>query len=157
MNLEVGDIIAVHTGGVFARIIQAAQFLSGWADWRYNHAGVVSRITGGEVFVVEAAPTGVREVPMRYKDWRAIPFDFTPTQQTQVRNALLARLGTPYGFVDIGALALLTLGWRPRWVETVCRRTNTVVCSQLAALAVEAGGVKRYGDWFWVIPAQLFD
>ena len=149
----VGDVALIATGGIFGHVIKLAQLLAGYKDWRYNHAAIVVDTSGG---LIEASPRGVRRNNMRaYSNTKIVQLHMLPADGERAASLAVSLIGKPYGWVDIAALAISILGYKPAWVRRACLSTNTLVCSQLAAFAAEAGGVTRWGDPFWVVPAEL--
>ena len=149
----VGDVVLIATGGIFGYVIKLAQLLAGYKDWRYNHAAIVVDTSGG---LIEASPRGVRRNNMRaYGDAKVVPLRMLPADGERATATAVSLLGRPDGYIDILALAISILGYKPAWARRACLSTDTLVCSQLAAFAAEAGGVNRWGDPFWVVPAEL--
>ena len=90
-----------------------------------------------------------------YGNTKIVQLRMLPADGEHAASLAVSLIGKPYGWVDILALAISILGYKPAWVRRACLSTNTLVCSQLAAFAAQAGGVNRWGDPFWVVPAEL--
>jgi hypothetical protein len=55
-------------------------------------------------------------------------------------------IGTPYGFLDIAALALASVGIRNRWLAARIARTDQLICSQLVDVVWQATGFHAFAD-----------
>ena len=146
-----GDLISVKTGGFFAKVIRGAQWIDDHSTdaWKYNHAAV--HIADGKI--IEARPTGVGYGSLsEYSDYLVIPLEGDPVLAITEAEK---HLGKPYGFLDLIALAVSILGYRPKWVERICLDTKTVVCSQLDAFSAYAAGDRRWLEPFWITPADI--
>ena len=153
MNLEKGDLLIIQTNGVFAHLIKWSQWIR-WRsgdEWKFNHAAVYI----GSNLIVEANPAGVQISPL---------LEYSPNQYEVVkiqgdRNAAvkeaLSLVHTPYGWLDIFAFLLMIMGVNPKFVDKINRRVSTLVCSQVAALAAQAAGDKRFSDPYLTVPAQI--
>jgi hypothetical protein len=153
MNLEPGDILAIHTTQFFSRMIQTAQWFR-WrkeGEWKYNHSAVYI----GDGKIVEANPWGVS-----IDDLSQYPEkDYLVLTVKGDRNAAVEKakslIGTPYGWIDIIAFIFLICGTDPKWVDKIMRNLGTLVCSQVSALAAQAAGDTTFEDPYLVVPAQI--
>src|SRR5437764_1016046 len=103
--------------GPVGAVVGFGQLLTGDAS-RFQHAGILD----GEGNVIEAAPRGVRTVPLsRYLDGRPIAFGWmiplTDDERAQVVAEARALMKRPYGWSTYVLLALLRLGIKPRWLR----------------------------------------
>ena len=150
---EPGDILAIHTTQFFSRLIQAAQWLK-WrkeGEWKYNHTAIYI----GDGKVVEANPWGVSIDDLsQYSENNYLVLSITGDRNAAVEKAK-SLIGTPYGWVDIIAFIFLIGGADPKWVDNIMRRLSTLVCSQVAALAMQAAGDNTFEDPYLVVPAQI--
>ena len=130
---------------------------TGWISWlirvltrsRYDHA----------VIVIDPEPgTGRARIAYldEYDPSTVLLSDepLTDEQRAKIVEHALALVGTPYGFIDIGALALmLTLHRAPAWLASRADHERAMICSQLVAACGCAAGV----DWLCdqEYPAQV--
>lgn len=136
--MQPGDYLAIRTHGAAACAIQVGTIS------RWNHAAIYV----GAGNIIEATPQGValnHVTDYDPADVVASNVDLTGPQRAQVCAYALGKRGTPYGWADIVALALVALGIRPQWLDDYARRDDRLVCSQLVAYAYDAAGV-RLGD-----------
>lgn len=136
---EPGRYGVVRTPGLIGWLIRQATH--SWA----NHAFVV----GADGTVIEADPRGgVRVAPLaQYAGMRMAVNSGEPMTDAQ-RAAVLAQaeamVGYRYGLVDIGALALSSVGLSWRWLfKLIGLDRRAVICSQLVADCGKAAGL----DW----------
>lgn len=112
--------------------------------------------------IVEARPHGAVIAALSEYDGDLIVWsqdDLTPEQRTEIVAQAVARVGTPYGFLDIAYIGLarlgLSWGWLLRRVETQRR----LICSQLVAVcgvdAEETSWLCGQPDPCLVTPADL--
>jgi cell wall-associated NlpC family hydrolase len=127
--------------------------LAGWAirfgtDSKVNHAFVY--VGGGQI--VEAAPGGARINDVDAYDnitWsHSQPWAIT---RHHIAHAARGMVGTPYGWLDIFAIALAQgrtgrlVNDRTWWVKRV-QRTDRLICSQLVDLAYQQSGIHLFND-----------
>ena len=108
----------------------------------WNHAF----IDMGKGWCVEATMEGAKLRTMTYKDMRLSPQALSWEQRLRISDAALGVLGTPYGFADILALALLRLHIRPVWLRREVARTDRLICSQLVDVVYRRAGVSLFKD-----------
>ena len=155
-----GDFFVTRTPGVWAGIIR-------WAtSSTVNHAGVyVGAVVGYKrPQVIEARPggAGYRDASA-YADavWSsgALSALDTPTvvQRRDIVTAARQALGTPYGVLDIVAIALaqhrtgalvkaaVALQHQPWWVRRIMSM-RTLICSQLVDECYTAAGLHLFPD-----------
>lgn len=141
-----GDYVVVRSSGWAARLIQLGNLIARLrrrqapGSWRWNHAA----IDIGDGTLVEANPHGVQRMPVTEYDpteYLEAHVDLTDHERDLIVAYAIAHIGTPYGWVDIVALALLTFGVRPEWLDRFAARTDRLVCSQLVAYAYATAGV----------------
>lgn len=150
---QVGDYFVTRTGGWVAKVIRLV------THSKVNHAGVYV----GAGRIVEAQPHGARltfasDYP--HAVWSHVPL--TTGQRATLRfNAMLV-LGTPYGFLDIVALAYAKVLRRatPRFIRRQVERSDRLICSQLVDVVYQRAGIKLFNDGRPaedVTPGDLYD
>jgi cell wall-associated NlpC family hydrolase len=130
----------------------------------FNHAGIYV----GDHQVIEAQPSGVARSPSaQYEgdntEWSSgYGLDgVRGYEAAQVRHVIadwaVSQLGKPYGWPDIAAITLAqqrlgsridvrrALAEQPWWVRRLIS-PDTLICSQLVALAYQHAGVQLYVD-----------
>jgi hypothetical protein len=155
-----GDVLAIQTGSPYGLAIKAAQWLAGWEQWRVDHVALVTRTDNdGNVWITESSVwrggDGVRTVPLTYRAYRVIPSGLSGIGLERALAEAKSWGGKPYGFFDVAAEGFVIFDKRPAWVEWVCRRDSSIICSQFVAKCLAAGGKFPWGHWFWVLPAQI--
>jgi hypothetical protein len=134
----IGSFGVTATGGFAGWVIR--KFTGG----RVNHAFIVG--PGG--LIVEANPSGaafgdIRQYPnARFNLHTSLPDD---TREQIWANAV-SLVGTPYGWLDILALALKRFHISIGWVDRRIQRQDRLICSQLVDLAYERAGVHLFDD-----------
>lgn len=153
MSHPPGTIFVLRSGGWTSAAIRLG------TRSRVNHAGIAL----GDGRTVEAQAKGAiigREqdndrviwgdrlsIKVDWLDSIARPGGTTPTwANARIADEALKLVGTPYGFVDIAALALADLGWRQRWLERIVDRQHALICSQLVDQAYLNAGVHLFSD-----------
>lgn len=135
--MQAGQYGVVQTGGGIGRLIQLATH--SWA----NHAFIV--IDDGKI--IEARPEGVAIKSIAEYNGARMAFStdvLTDAQRAKVVETAQSFVGDGYGFLDIGALGLESLGWHWRWLFKLAGADkNVMICSQLVAMCGQAAGV----DW----------
>lgn len=162
MRIGVGDVFAVRTGGVGARLIRLGAWLEGLPS-EDNHVVVAHHVQDGVWWGVEGRPGGVGWVDMQpYLDSPATIGNQgqikTPAQRDTIAQSMVAAVGTPYDWTAIAADAardldlpvLFAQSWKGRGVP------GHLVCSSLAAWGYQTAGVEgphlpprlvQPGDW----------
>lgn len=141
-----------------------------WHDAKVNHTGLYV----GDGKLIEAAPGGVR-----LADWDSYgddavwavdgmgtrqvdgslsgPLPLTDEDRARIVAEAKKLLGTPYGFLDIVAIAFAQarmkhridpkkpLHDQPWWVRRIEDR-HTIICSQLVDLAHRNAGIRLFAD-----------
>lgn len=180
-DLRPGDIFTTPTYGAWydrfigagIRYFTATKDEYGkWHESKVNHTGIYV----GNGKIIEAAPGGVR-----YNDWDAYEgnkafwssetgigsrlgdgslstaIELTDEQRAKIVEAAEGLLGTPYGFLDIVAIAFAqqrldsrldvhkALAEQPWWVRKIESR-KTMICSELVDSSYRAAGVHLFQD-----------
>lgn len=118
-------------------------WLIGLGTWsKYSHAFVYV----GDGRVVEARPSGAAVAPLsQYTPGHILWSDdvLSVEQAQSVTLSAMKCVGTPYGFLDIVAIALHTMRLPWKWVERRVLREDRMICSQLVAWCGDQAGI----DW----------
>lgn len=135
MSSRVGQFAVVRTNSPVAWLIRLA------TRSQVNHAVIC--VSDGRV--VEAQPGGARfgNIPAGAV-WSHFPL--TDAQAIAVAEAAQDLVDTPYGFLDIAALALVSLGIQWRWAKRIAKSDKGLICSQLVDRAYRNAGIHLYTD-----------
>ncbi|MBX6387154.1 MAG: hypothetical protein IRZ07_29950 [Microbispora sp.] len=109
---------------------------------RYNHVRLVVDTDGG---VIEANPDGADRGHVHSGDVVVSP-PLTDEQRARIPALAEALLGTPYGFLDVAALGLASLGFDVPSVRRRIIRPDRLFCSQLADLVLTQAGYQPFAD-----------
>ena len=153
-----GDIVFAHTSGLMGRLIRMGERLR-WKESasHWNHACVVSRVTKGVPYVIEATLKGVVESPLSKYDDYAVVRPPSCVDITKLVDFQKLQLSDHYGLLSILAIAidLVDGNWMPE-----LRKSGTWICSALTAEGLRVAGwftpESNWGDIYTVTPAQLF-
>lgn len=147
-----GDIGLVSMPGRVGWLIKVGQWLAGdgWTD--LQHAFVVAghddRLPG--VRIVEAMPGGALNSSLsRYADQKVVWLRCPPAYRAAVARAALHLVGTPYSFLDYGALALHRFRIPAPHLRSYISDKGHQICSQLADSAAAEGGWHIFSDQRW--------
>lgn len=141
---ERGDIGLVPIGGNVGKLIRVGQWLNGDGFRNYEHAFMY--IQDGKM--VEAQPGGAVYSDIdRYGSvenilWLPCPDEY----RSAVGSAAVALLGTPYSFLDYGALAAVRLHMPSKAIRRYVMSTGHMICSQLVDEAASRGGWHIFTD-----------
>lgn len=164
MTYPVGSFFVVDVAGPGGYWIGLAQALAGNAS-RYKHAGVVRDAQGA---ILEGEPHGARLGNLSEYAGRAVlvcdgPILSLPEEEQAAARARVAaaidhREGTPYSWLDYGAIALLhAVDALPKWLRKVLRplaerlrryvaATGHAQCAQLVDLVYRDAGIHLFSD-----------
>jgi cell wall-associated NlpC family hydrolase len=126
---------------------------------KVNHAGIYI----GANQVIEAQPGGAKRSPASHyahATWSHYPL--TPEQRGNIGLAAISLEGTPYGFLDIVALAYAKILGRacPKFIRKWVERSDRLICSQLVDLCYQRAGIQLFADGRPnedVTPGDLYD
>lgn len=144
-----GDIGVERNGSFLARLIQTGQRVAGNIHWVWNHAFVVVDDQGN---TIEAQGQGVVRGNVTGRDVINLGRP-AGVDRKKVVGFALSKLGTPYDFLDdvvLGVNCLLGTHWRGA-------ERDRLICSELAALALQAGGWTPPIPTWLIKPADLAD
>lgn len=149
-SVNVGDVIAVRTGGWAGAVIRFGEHLRGLPDGD-NHVVIAHhRDTAGVWWGVEGRPGGVGWADLRpylRSRWSVSNAEQprTPQQRVTVAASVEALLGTPYDWDAIFADAMHDLGIPDLFCADWSGRgaPGHVVCSTVAAWAHDKAGLPR--------------
>lgn len=148
-NWQPGDIGVERNGSFLARLIQTGQRISGNNHWVWNHAFVVVGPNGA---TVEAAGKGVSYGNVSGRDVLNLGCP-AGVDRAKVVAFAISKLNTPYDFLDDVVLGVnCLLGTHLRGADR-----DRLICSELAALALQAGGWVPPAPTWGIKPADLAD
>lgn len=110
-----------------------------------NHAYVYV----DETHIIEAEGHGaVPSLASKYDGHQKAESDYplTAWQQRQVVLQAVKLEGTPYGFLDIFVLFLMSFGLRWGWLIDRVQSSRTLICSQLVDRAYRNAGIQLFDD-----------
>ena len=145
-----GQYVVFHSTGWGARLIQLGTLSY------FNHTGVLDE----NLSLIEAQPGGVVVTPasewQKRDDWVVSRIKLSDEESAQIVSCAKSYIGTPYGWLDIVALALVALGIRPKWLDNFAQRDDALVCSQLVAIAYDEADLTFRGQDPWTVtPGDL--
>ena len=119
----------------------------------FSHAFVVVR----DGYVVEARSKGAVCRPLGIRDaiYSSAAIVLSPAERSDIVNAAMYLVGTPYSWLDIVSIGLLQYGIRPKMIRDRVKRMDRLICSQLVDLAFSGGpphpddisyGVRLFAD-----------
>lgn len=155
---RVGDIVFCHSNGAMGRLIRIGERLR-WGEHAsyWNHACIVSRVSKGIPYVIQADLKGVNEVPLSSTGEYVLVAPPEEVNVDEMMTFLKAQVGSSYGILSILCIALDLITWN---AAPSLRRRGTWICSALVAESLRAGGwfipESNYGDIYTVTPAQLW-
>lgn len=116
---------------------------------RYSHAFLVL----DDDTVIESAAQGAIISPLaKYTNRPAgeIAYNTHEPLSNWRRARIVARgrelAGTPYGYLDVAALLLASIGIRPSFIRNRVTRSDRLICSQLVDVAYQRGGYHLFTD-----------
>jgi hypothetical protein len=134
--------------------VQRNRGLAAWAirvatRSKFSHAFVVVR----DGYVVEASGKGAvcRPLGDRAAIYSSDAIELSPAERSDIVNAAMYLVGTPYSWLDIVSIGLLQYGIKPRRVRDRVERTDQLICSQLVDLTYE-GPSGRLGGMVLLAP-----
>lgn len=142
-NVQPGQIFVTHISGRTGILIGAGEWLAGQRkDDKYSHAGIC---LGGSR-IIEAEPNGARIGDLsEYDDGRPLAFSDISLAQgkgQEIADAALSLQGTPYSFLDYGAIALHSL--HLPGLHSVAARETSMICSTLAVVSYKSVGIDLF-------------
>lgn len=155
-----GDIMLTQIVGVVGKMVEFGQWLNGDGFTEFEHAVVYK----GNGVVIEAEPGGARERNLsdfngRPQFWSTGVITLTATQRTDIVDAAIGYLRTPYSFLDYDALAAHRLHIPAPGLRQYIANTGHMICSQLADQCYADAGVHLFTDGRWpgyVTPGDLY-
>jgi uncharacterized protein YycO len=129
-----GDVALVRPNGWLGEVISV--------DTRspYCHARMITASDGS---TVEANPPGAYRGKVQPGDV-IVTAPLTDEQRAQIAEVAEKLVGTPYGFLDVGALGLAQFGLRLPFLEARLGRTDRLFCSQLVDLVWQRVGFRAF-------------
>ena len=155
-ELAPGWIVFAHSNGIAGRLIRFGERLRWKRGSTWNHAAVISRITDGVPYIIQADIKGVNEAPLSTVGSYIVMAPPQGCDATAVLQFCSSQVGkSKYGLLSILSIAIdiITPNWFPE-----LRRDNTWICSALVGEALRFGGwLHPWGSVYTVTPAELFD
>jgi hypothetical protein len=160
---RIGDIGLTAISGGVGRGIRFGQWLNGngWSD--YQHAFVYvgqADVDPGQGMIIEAMPGGAILSRLEiYRPDRVRWLRCPPGYGDAVAAAALSLRGTPYSFLDYGAIALHRLHIPVPHLKAYISTSKHEICSQLCDDAAMRGGWHLFRDDRWpgfVTPGALY-
>ena len=144
-----GTAEAVMRTGQIGLVPADKGWASGVVAWATQSSWTHVVVAVSETEVVSAEPGGTRYRPINYYPgtvWSKYPL--RPSQRRRIARYARTRIGTPYAWWDYFAVgvALVFRARTPDWLASHVADTHTLLCSQLADLALQAGGVHVFFD-----------
>lgn len=135
-----GQVGLIHSKHGFAPWIIRVGTNSYWSH-------MVVAVDGVECVSAEPGGALVRRID-EYSDVVWSRFVLDEEQKSEIVGWALRHVGTPYSWADVyvAGIAALLRDWTPRWVERIAAGTDKLICSQLADLALQAGGIHVFRD-----------
>jgi len=156
-----GDFFLVPMRGIGGPAIRFGQFLNGDGFAPVQHAGMYL----GDGVTIEAYPGGAIKGNIEAYSglkivWSSGLFDLTEDQRRLMVQIALDFEGTPYSFLDYGALAAHRFHIPTPGLEAFIDDSGHMICSQLVDRVCELGGLQLFDDGRWhgdVTPADLYN
>lgn len=150
-----GDMGFSIIKGALGFWVGLAQYLNGDGS-KWSHVFVVL----DDNTVMEAMPGGAKITPIEEYLGTAVFIDWgaTDEQRKLIVEEAKKLVGTPYGFVDYFALALVRLNIRPNWLVKYIKNSQRLICSALADMVYNKAGITIFKDgrmWHDVTPGDL--
>jgi uncharacterized protein YycO len=145
-NARPGDFGLVPMGGETGKVIRVLQYLDGTGFANYEHAFLY--IGNGEI--IEATPKGALRLPCHYGNnvyWSSGIINPTPLERTDIVDAGISFVGTPYSFVDYASLVAKRLHIPAIGLDDYIASTGHMICSQLVAASYDKGGYPLFATW----------
>jgi hypothetical protein len=140
-----GDLILVPFGGRARKAVRLAQALvaGDWSEFCHVEAVVSSTQTVG-AHHPRACVSDLAEILARQ------PIAILPVPDgadgEAIAQAALDLVGVRYQWLAWAWIGLAKLHIRPRWMRRALERPDRLICSALADLARERGGVRMFND-----------
>lgn len=136
-----GEFGVVRTSGWFPqaiRLLTRSQVNHAFIVLEDGHSIVEAQAVGAVISDLSKWETGHLVVYSRiHRD---------PATATAVCAAARSLVGTPYNFLDIGALAFLLLGFRWAWLLNRAQSLRRLICSQLVDRSFALAGQRLFAD-----------
>lgn len=137
MAVRPGDVAFQRGGGFGAWLIRVG------TSSRYNHVRLVIDYDGT---CVESVGDGVVYGKVKPDDVVTSPPNLTDEQRDLIRPIAENLLGTPYGYIDLVAIALAQLGINLPYLKKRIERPDRLFCSQLVDYVWLLAGYHAFDD-----------
>lgn len=133
-----GQFGVTRTSGFYGQMIRLG------TRSQVDHAFIVVDDHGG---IVEATNGKVRTGHVvQYPDAIYSQFPFREPVADHIANRALSLIGTPYNYIDIGVLALMSFDLHAKWMANRAKDTSQLFCSQAVDYAYALAGVHLFKD-----------
>ena len=156
-----GDFAVVSAGGLPGRLVHILQWLAGQGEYsRYQHAFIYTGLPGDHA-VIQAEPAGAdwaALTPHKLTLWSTGKIPLTGEQRKMIVDSAIARIGTPYSFLDYIALTLHRFHIPVPHLQTYIASTRHEICSAFVDICYQDAEVEIFADKRWngfVLPAAL--
>lgn len=160
-NLQPGDLLCTNITGEVGKLIGLGEWLDTFSFKKlfnrellelrvFSHVAVIR----DSATLIEAEAGGARVAPIaEYLDGRPLMFStgllgIDKATGQLIANYAEAMVGSPYSFLDYGAIAAKRLHLPVPGLKDYINSSSHVICSQLAALAYDKAGKSLFpGYW----------
>lgn len=160
MDVQAGDLIFCHGGGLVAKAIRFGEWLRFRGGANFNHVAIAYAPTadGNDWYVIQAEGRGVTSTGTlgELLTSGAVLIAHAPTEvrRGDVVRFALEQVGRKYGFVTIASIVVTIL--LPAFINVML--PNTWICSAVAAESWRFGGwLHNWDDIYQVNPAELYE
>jgi hypothetical protein len=163
-----GDILLTTIDNPVGTMIAVGEWANGNGFGVYQHAAIVLNayrtLDGWAGTVLEAQPGGARRTPLQtYHGRRTVyvsPVGLSDAQRWDITQEARLYEGTPYSFLDYGAIAAHRLHVPLPRLRDYIADSGHLICSQLCDRVYRDAGIQLFRDGRWdgyVTPMDLWD
>jgi len=165
-KLKVGDVGLTKVRGAVGKLIRVMQWLNGssWHDSEFEHSFLLTDVNAiGRMWGFEAQPGGAHffDVKEKYGNEEIVwirPTNLSAQQQLDLVKQADILKGTPYSFLEYGALLTHRLHLPLPGVKKYVNSTRHLICSQIIAELYRRISIELFGgEWpGYVTPANYY-
>jgi len=152
-----GDIVLAHGDGLISKAIRFAERIRGRGGDNWNHVAILDRQVDGVWYVVQAEAKGVTsdKTLSSVGTYAVIAAPYYVDRHAVVEFAR-SQVGSKYGFMSILSCVVDII-----IPDSIClRKSNTWICSGLAAAALMYGGWDKALTWarrdiYTMMPSEM--